>query len=319
VKSKLSPSVARIDAASPITKQELLSRLDKITHSVDSLKSLQECLADSNQVSVVVANDSIVVSVQDLGVKFLWKIDDPRTAVACLAVSGVYEPLETHVLGLASSEATHVVDVGANIGYYSTVLPLMNKSIKKVYAFEPMPIANSQLNTNILLNSLSNRVISFAIGISNELGTLRFYLPDLFGTSATSSAVLHPEVNNTEIQVSTSSLDILFKDGEISGCDLLKIDVEGAEKFVLEGSLELIEACEPVIFTELLRKWSKVHGYHPNEVVGMLKSHGYKCWGVSAQMPQVDEISDETIETNFIFLKTTKISHQDLMSTLGLK
>jgi FkbM family methyltransferase len=299
-------------------KSELIPRLDAVYNAARAISEFCDYLSDNTDVSVMFSGESFQVCLNGIGSRFNWNINDPRTAVACLAVSGEYEPLETFVLTTVSDRARYVVDVGANIGYYSTILPMKNKSIKKLYAFEPMPEANHQLTANIKLNCLEDRVECFEIGISNQKGMTTFYLPEIFGTSATSSELLHPEVPNKKLAVNTEKLDDLFSKKIIQGCDLLKIDVEGAEFFVIEGALKLIQTKKPIIFAELLRKWSKVHGYHPNQVIEILGQLGYTCWGVSSSMPKIESISEETLETNFIFLNEKKRKHKKIISILNL-
>ena len=96
--------------------------------------------------------------------------------------------------------------------------------------------------------------------------------------------------------------------------DFIKCDVEGAELFVFKGGQEVIERHKPIIFTEMLRKWSAPFGYHPNEIIELLTDCGYSCFTMDSQkLSKIVEMTDETLETNFFFLHDEK--HAILIKT----
>jgi hypothetical protein len=67
--------------------------------------------------------------------------------------------------------------------------------------------------------------------------------------------------------------------------------------------LETIRAQRPAIFAELLRKWSARLGYHPNAVIELLRSAGYRCFAChGSRLAEIEGIDDATLDTNFFFL-----------------
>lgn len=52
--------------------------------------------------------------------------------------------------------------------------------------------------------------------------------------------------------------------------DFIKCDVEGAELLVFKGAIDTIARDKPVIFSEILRKWSAKFNYNPNEIFDLL-------------------------------------------------
>ncbi len=85
--------------------------------------------------------------------------------------------------------------------------------------------------------------------------------------------------------------------------DFIKCDVEGAELLVFRGGRSTLAKYRPVVFTELLRKWSKPFGYHPNDLIGYFVELGYLCFAVgSSGARRTDEITEQTVETNYCFL-----------------
>ena len=105
------------------------------------------------------------------------------------------------------------------------------------------------------------------------------------------------------------TLDSFMHTKQIDSCDLLKIDVEGAELQILNGAILTIDRFKPVIFTELLRKWSAAYDYHPNDVIKMLRELNFQCFCVNKNLTEIFEVTDKTIETNFIFIHESKVKN----------
>jgi FkbM family methyltransferase len=233
---------------------------------------------------------------------FSWDAADPRTAVASLVVSGQYEPIETAVLQTLAKRSALVLDIGANVGYYAVRLGKVIPSNGRIFCFEPLPECFRQLTANIELNKLGHSVKALQFAISDCDGTAELHVPQVSGTSASSMRVLHPDETNQAIQIETRRLDGVLRDLDLRDVDLIKIDVEGAEWLALSGGWACIERDQPMIFAELLRKWSAGFGYHPDIVVRKLRDLGYQCFAVSNRLSLITEINDATAETNFLFL-----------------
>jgi len=168
-------------------------------------------------------------------------------------------------------------DIGANIGYYSLLFASLHKEIE-VHSFEPIPLCYHLLNSSILLNDFSNiRLNNFAL--SNYNGISEFSI----SKKCESSSFIHTEMSPLEkrIQVEVRRLDDYIRENDIERIDFMKIDVEGAEKLVLEGSLETLSN------KELQPKILLVELYDPNfihyntsidEIVTFLNSYGYEAF-----------------------------------------
>ena len=143
------------------------------------------------------------------------------------------------IINLASlfREGDTFVDIGANVGIYSLTLARLHRLLPKTqfYAFEANPdtFARLSIHTAALGIQASN------IALSDHDGTLEFVsgaVSHVFTTVENASAY---SISSSRVSVPCRRLDKL----DISGTSLiLKIDVEGQEKNVLDGSLELFQA-----------------------------------------------------------------------------
>jgi FkbM family methyltransferase len=242
-----------------------------------------------------------------------WNPSDPRTAIACLVAVGEYEPIETHLLKAIANRSQVVIDVGSNVGYYAVELGKVMGSFSRLLAIEPVLESFKQLQRNVQLNELNDRVNMFMTAVGSSEGTAEIFIPETSGSSAASTRNLHNEENHSSQIVHVTTVDAIMSSSGLDKCDLIKIDVEGAELMVLQGATRTIKKHKPVIFAELLRKWSSHFSYNPNSVLQLLAGFGYQCWGVSSSYRKIEEFTENDEETNFIF-----IHESDPLGVIGL-
>jgi FkbM family methyltransferase len=225
---------------------------------------------------------------------------------------GDYEPAELQMIKRFLKKDSVVLDIGANIGWYSVNLsPCLPQG--KIIAFEPIPRTYNYLVENIALNKLRN-VKTYNIGLSSRRGHFSFYYNRNY-TGATSLSNITQADGVQLIKCRVETLDDFLKKIKAGRIDFIKCDTEGAEKFVVEGGWATIKKNQPVIFIELLRKWSAKFNYHPDSVVKMLQGAGYVCLVISkTKLKRIRAITATTQETNFCFLHKTR--HAGLLNRL---
>jgi len=153
------------------------------------------------------------------------------------------------------------IDVGANIGYY-TVLGAKKVGAKGlVLAIEPVLQTMNILKTNIRLNRLSNvHVIGKAAWRTRE--RLQLSVPkELYG-----GASLVKHCGNKLIAVDGVPIDEVCAD--VSNIKLMKLDVEGAEYEVLQGSNDSLLRTQ-LLVTEVSRD--------AEDILDILKDRGFEC------------------------------------------
>lgn len=168
---------------------------------------------------------------------------------------GLFEPEETALVEMLLVRVDRLVDVGANIGYYSC-LALQHK--RGLMAIEPQPRNLQCLYKNLLLNRWDAvaEVIPVALGESPGLLTL-------YGASGPSASLLKNWAGYSPrfLQVvPVSTLDNLLASRFAGERLLIKIDVEGAEYGVLRGAANTLRRdVRPIWLIEVC-----LHEFHPD-------------------------------------------------------
>lgn len=147
-------------------------------------------------------------------------------------------------------DAQVVIDAGANIGTFS--IYACNKNVKEIYAIEPFPETFNQLQKNIDLNGLKNKVKLKALALAKESGNR---LMDLNNGPSQSRGLLKKNDSHLGLKVPTLTLADFLKSINKEEIDLLKIDIEGGEHEVFHNSDD-----------QTLKKIKHIAmEYHPNE------------------------------------------------------
>jgi FkbM family methyltransferase len=157
-----------------------------------------------------------------------------------LYVFGVWEPDATAAIQSFLQENSTVVDVGANVGYFSLLAAYAVGRLGAVHAVEALPSTVGLLRHNIALNGASN-VTVHPVAAGDEAGEIEIFKASdsVLGSSSTTSGEV------SEGRVPCVTLDELLR--EVDGADvrLLKVDVEGDEESVLRGATRLLGQMGP--------------------------------------------------------------------------
>lgn len=237
---------------------------------------------------------------RSLGLRLLVSPQDLRTAPVEILNFGAYEPTESKYLERFAKNAKTFFDIGANIGWYSLLLSKRYPALR-VLAFEPIPATLAQLKAHVKANHMEQQIEILPLGLSEKNAELVFFFyPE--GSVNASLANVSGRESAVEIRCPVRRLDDLVAERNLH-VDLLKCDVEGAELLVFKGGKEVLRTQRPIVFTEMLRKWSAPFGYHPNEIISFFKELGYRCFAVSGEhLRPFSEMNEATQETNFFFL-----------------
>jgi len=166
------------------------------------------------------------------------RVDPDDTVVSVrLRESGWFEPYETRLVQRLISPGDTVVDIGANIGYYTLQFARLVGNAGHVYAFEPDPRNFELLQENVWQNGYRNVTLVRA-AVADRSGTARLFLnPDNRGDHR----IYDGAADRQAIDVDAVALDDYFADHE-GRFDLVKIDVQGAEAAVFGGMRGILAA-----------------------------------------------------------------------------
>lgn len=217
---------------------------------------------------------------------------------------GSYDIEETKLLMDIVQDNDVVLDIGANLGWYTLNWLKKAKDIT-VFSFEPITDIYDCFIQNLILNKQKKKN-AFNYGLSNTTGEIEFYF-DTERCGASSMVNLRGTKNTIKTKCIVKRLDDVFPSFNINQLDFIKCDVEGAEKLVFEGGLETIKKYKPIIYAEMLRKWSKIFGYHPDSIINLLADIGYNCYRYfNNKMERIDSVTPQMETTNFFFIHQLK-------------
>lgn len=146
-----------------------------------------------------------------------------------------FEARDTKFIRSIAKENWVCVDIGANIGYWSIILADRCPN-GTIYAFEPSPFPHALLQLNILLNAYKN-VNIFQTALSDVEGLTTFTVSKDTGFSSFQDT--RRKGIDKQIEVICTSLDTTMTKYASPYIHFIKIDVEGAELLVLQGSTNL--------------------------------------------------------------------------------
>jgi FkbM family methyltransferase len=293
---------------SEIDKPTFIKRMYEEHHG--HLFEYQQLIKKTNIKSIEINNDEVIVTTKDRGLRLVMVKLDRRIAPVAMLNFDDYEREETNMIHRLVRNGDTVVDVGSNIGWHSLNLAIANRDCK-IYAFEPIPATYKNLLRNLQLNSISN-VRSYNYGLSDSVGEFDFYYyPE--GSGNASLANLSGRDTVTKINCKLSTLDVFAKESNIQ-VDFIKCDVEGAELLVFRGGLEVIKKDKPIVFSEILRKWSAGFDYNPNEIFRLFFEIGYGAYVIDGfELKPFYQMDETTESTNFIFIHESRLSELSVL------
>ena len=159
-------------------------------------------------------------------------------------------------LCLSDTKKYTILNAGANLGL--VCLPI-SFFCDKVYAFEPLPRVFEYLKRNIENNKIQNiEAFNYALGDNEDILQMEPYGWEKKTKDSGHSVIINrsyrdgsleqyvPKINTEIIDVKTKTIDSYeFKD-----LDILLLDTEGYEPYVIEGSKKTIQQHKPYIIIE---------------------------------------------------------------------
>ena len=232
------------------------------------------------------------------GPGFKIRVRPPRISIIgrSIYLKGFWEREMTDVVKDKVKKGWHILDVGADIGYYSLLFSSKCGPSGAVAAFEPDPEPWPYLNENIKMFKYSN-IYPFNFALSNHSGVGMM--------KSGGKGQLFPDKEGTEEKTFTVKmfpLDDFWKELSWKKLDLVKIDVEGAELSVLMGMEKVIKKYHPHLLIEIHpRQLKEVFNSSAEEVIDFLtKKYSYKLSPVDTDKVEIPKDGNITVWADWI-------------------
>jgi FkbM family methyltransferase len=177
---------------------------------------------------------------------------------------------EADLLAQICREGMFVLDIGANIGFYSMLMAQSVGVGGRVVAFEPDPGNYTMLVENLHRNHCGNvTAIRRAVGHASDKGSL--YLSSFH----CDHRVYPAEAKQKTIPIEVVALDDYFSEGQ--RIDIIKMDIQGAEGMALRGMRRILRSNPGlIIFMEFWPSGLRQAGDDPKKILEELESLGFR-------------------------------------------
>jgi FkbM family methyltransferase len=216
----------------------------------------------------------------------LWRLDSESYLDRDIFVKGRFEGRTTRLVRRLVGEGMRVLDVGANFGYFTTLLAARVGPTGKVWAFEPTEHYGRRIGWHLEANALVDRVEVLPFGLSDRETRMEISIGD-------SSATLHPapehrsqraEETKTE-RILLRRLDDVAGECGIDGADFVKADIDGHEPQFLEGARGFLERHRPLMVLEFNQANLVVAGRDAEGLRAQLEAMGYRLFSEKTRRP----------------------------------
>ena len=171
------------------------------------------------------------------------------------------------------------LDIGAHHGVYSVVAAKKVGRAGTVVSFEPSSREYRRLRLHLRLNRLRS-VRAEPLAVGSAACTQRFF--QITSGDNTRGGFRPPASDDqvSEISVKTVRLDDYVSQFPLKRVDLVKLDVEGGEREVLEGASLVLTKFRPIFICEVLDATTQAWGYNAREIILMLQSFGFNWFDI---------------------------------------
>lgn len=207
---------------------------------------------------------------------FQMALDLSEAAQREIYYFGTYERKESVLVRRILRPDDAFWDVGANLGYYTLLGGACVGKKGRVVAFEPFPPAWERLQRNLSLNAFPQvRLVNAAV--SSVVGTAPLFFASDVPDGVASLAA--PEGHVSRVTCRTLTLDRFAEEEGERLPTLVKVDVEGAEKAVLEGAAGILSGSQPpMLLLEMEDEQFGRHGTSKRDIQRLLSQYGYAAY-----------------------------------------
>lgn len=210
-----------------------------------------------------------------------------------------------------------IFDIGSNIGYTALISMIQNPQ-REYLLVDPNPLALVKAAENMIINSFGSKAYYYPAFVGDNNGEkVKFYTMgsgaagSMFKSHAETAAAI-----NHYFWVNTVTLDFLYSHYNLSP-NLIKIDVEGAESFVLNGAFELALRAKPKFFIEMHSNKELSMKENTDRILSWCLKVNYNAWYLKNAKKLID--SDEISHRGkcHLLLLPTDANYPDYLKSIN--
>ena len=202
-------------------------------------------------------------------------------------VNPVLDETPYKILKNLVSNASVVFDIGANVGIISVLISKSMKPQSKIYSFEPVSSTYKMLADNARVQRGNATVIPFNLALSNSIGDIYFTNR---AVHTVNNILRKPEADS--ILVKSTTVDTFCIEHKVIP-QVVKVDVEGAEYFVLEGMVQTLQQNDCIVLVEIHSGMLGDFGVDEQQFEALLEKIGYHLYNING-----DELGYDKVMSN---------------------
>lgn len=202
-----------------------------------------------------------------------------------LFLRGGYAPGRVSEIRAIVKEGDVVIDIGANIGYFTILLARLVGPEGKVYAFEPDPRSCHLLQRTVERNGWTHVIVEQK-AVSNKAGEF-----PLYQTPSWTSNALTPSEHISTVNVQLVTLDDFLSNEQC--ISFVKMDMDGSEPLAIIGMSQLIQQSSGLrVLAEYQPGNLKQYLSEPLDFITIAEQHGLKLTAIldtdKGRLPSLD-------------------------------
>lgn len=244
------------------------------------------------------------------------------------------EEPELDLIEIGLREGETALDIGGNYGLYTYNLSKRVGRKGKVYSFEPVPFTYKSLLIVAKLLGFAHNSELVNKGCSNENGKITFTIP-VQQSGAIAAGLTYISGRNddrdgkeiqvrwdatTEVEAEVVRLDDFLP--EIDDLPFVKMDIEGAEYFCLQGAEKLFSKHLPATVCEINPWYLEGFGVKTEDVTKFFTDKGYKIFFYTNKdgEKKLEQVSvEEIVEDNYLFLHPSRFERFSALLPKAIK
>lgn len=220
-----------------------------------------------------------------------------------LSIRKNYEPDHVNLMKEKVKSGDYVIDIGANIGYYTLLLAKLVGPDGKVFAFEPDPENFRVLEKNVKLNGYKNIIIENK-AVTNENGKVNLFMSNINkgDTKIYQTPEEMREGGKSDYEVDSIKLDDYFNENK-EQIKFFKMDIQGVEPLAIMGMMSILKNYGLDFTVEFSPDLLSAAGLNPKDFLELLNKNGFCIFdldrGVEISHNDFDELIKHYEKINY--------------------